>query len=110
MRRTVLSDQIGDLTKLMMFFGKVSEIHIKNLETFPYIFFNDVKEAKLDYAVATTDKTQPTEFKYGLTLDLTSNDHLDKRYNALENACRALFWKEAKIQVSINGKEEYKSE
>lgn len=105
-----MSDQLGDLTKLMLFFGKVSEVHIKNLQSFPYIYFNDVKEAKLDYSVATTDKIQPTEFKYDLTLDLATNDQLDKRYKGLETAVRALFWKEARIQVSINGEEEYHSE
>lgn len=94
----------------MLFLGRVPETHIKNLQSFPYIYFNDVKEAKLDYSVSTTDKTELTEFKYDLTLDLSTNDQLDKRYKALVAAVRALFWKEASIQISINGKGAYKSE
>jgi len=38
------------------------------------------------------------------------NDHLEKRYKALESALRSLFWKELKIKVSINSQEAYKSE
>ena len=101
---------IGDLTKLMLFFGKVSEVHIRNLQSYPYIFFNELKECKLDYSIATVDKSEPTTFSYDLILNLESNDRLEKRYSALESAVRKLFWKEAQIKVSINGKEVYKSE
>ena len=104
-----LSNQ-EDLTKLMLFFGRLPEPHIKSLESYPFIFFNDLKEAKLDYSVETTDKTKPTLFSYDLTLNLATNDQLPKRYKALEDAVRKLFWKEAKIKVIIHGNEVYKSE
>lgn len=100
----------GDLTKLMLFFGRIPETHIKSLESYPFIYFNDLKEAKLDYSIATKDKNGETIFSYALSLNLESNDHLDKRYKALEMAARSLFWKEAKIKININGQEVYKSE
>lgn len=100
----------GDLTKLMLFFGRIPETHLKSLESYPFIFFNDLKEAKLDYSVATKDKNGETIFSYALSLNLESNDHLDKRYTALESAVRNLFWKEAKIKIAVNGQEVYKSE
>jgi len=99
---------LGDLTKLGLFFGRVSELHLKNMQSFPWIFFNDLKEVKLDYDIATT-KEGASVVSYDLSV-LKENDNLDKRYGALESAIRHLFWKEVKVKISINGKEVYKSE
>lgn len=101
---------VGDLTKLMVFFGRVPETHIKALKEYPWIFFNDLSEAKLDYSIETTDKTKVTTFSYDLTVSLENNDHLNKRYKALESAIRALFWKDVLVEIKINGQEVYKSE
>jgi hypothetical protein len=100
---------IADLTKLGLFFGRISEVHIKNLKAFPFIFFNGVsKTSNMDYDIA-TKKDQDSTISYNL--DMTEeNDHLDKRYKAIETAVRDLFWKEMKVKISINGKEVYKSE
>ena len=107
-----MSDKVpvGDLTKLMIFFGRVPETHIKALKEYPWIFFNDLSEVRLDYSVETTDKTKPTKFSYELHLPWETNDHLDKRYKALESAIRTLFWKEVLVEIKINGQEVYKSE
>lgn len=90
---------------------RLSEVHTKNLQAFPFIFFNDhTADPKLDYSIETTDKSKPSTFSYDLNLSLVTNDHLDKRYKALEDAVRALFWKEVVLEIKINGKEVYKSE
>ncbi len=95
----------------MVFFGRVPETHLISLKSFPFIFFNDHTEApRLDYSVATKKEDDYTYFKYSFNIKLESNDQLEKRYRALETAVRDLFWKEAKIQININGKEVYKSE
>lgn len=94
----------------MLFFGRIPETHVKSLESYPFIFFNDLKEAKLDYTVATKNGDGDTVFTYDLSLNLDSNDQLSKRYSALEDAVRKLFWKEAKVKIKINGNEVYKSE
>jgi hypothetical protein len=103
-----LADNIKDLTKLMMFSGRLSSVHVENLKSFPFIFFNGVTEVKIDHDISTT-KDKPSIVSYDLKLD-TENDFLDKRYQALESAIRGLFWKEVRLQVSINNKEVYKSE
>jgi hypothetical protein len=108
-----LSDKtpsLKDLTKLGVFFGRIPETHIENLKAFPFIYFNKLTEAKLDYSVETIDKTKSTLFCYDLTLDLDENNFLDKRYKALEDAVRLLFWKDIKIIIRINDEEVYKSE
>lgn len=94
-----------------MFFGRIPETHIKSLQSYPWIFFNDLTEAKLDYSVETTDKSKPTLFVYDLISNpVNNNDQLDKRCKALEDSVRKLFWKEAKIQIKLNGEEVFKSE
>lgn len=98
----------GDLTKLMMFFGRIPETHIKALQSYPWIFFNDLKEVKLDYNIA-TKKEEQSLISYDLYID-KENDHMPKRYEALERAVRDLFWKEVKTQIKINGEEVYRSE
>lgn len=105
------NQSVADLTKLMLFFGKLSEVHVNNIKSFPFIYFNEhTADPKVDYSVATTDKSQPTVFSYELSLNLEANDHLNKRYKGLETAIRKLFWKEAKVEIKINGEEVYKSE
>jgi hypothetical protein len=106
-----LSDQpnIQDLTKLVLFSGRLSEVHIKNLKQFPFIFFNGVQfPVNLEHDIS-TKKEVPSLISYDLTLD-QENDHLEKRYLALESAVRDLFWKEMQLRLSINGKEVFKSE
>jgi hypothetical protein len=106
-----LSDQpnLQDLTKLVLFSGRLSEVHIKNLKAFPFYFFNGVTfPVNLEHDISTV-KEVPSLISYDLTLD-QENDHMEKRYLALESAIRSLFWKEIKLKLSINGKEVYKSE
>ena len=102
------NSSIQDLTKLTAFFGRISEVHIKNLQSFPFIFFNGVKEVKLEHDISTV-KGGPSLISYDLTLD-GENNHPEKRYQALEEAIRSIFWKEVKIKLSINFEEVYKSE
>lgn len=96
-----------ELTSLGIFLGRLSETHIKNLESFPFIYFNGVKEAHVDYDVAQA-KDSSSYIAYYLVLN-ENNDHLDKRFEGLETAIRSLFWKEIELRLSINGKE-YKND
>lgn len=100
---------IQDLTKLTLFLGRVSSVHLANLKSYAWIFFNDVKEVALEYSVETTDRTKSTIFSYDLTLNMETNDHLEKRYLALLSAIRSIFWKEVQLRLTINGKV-YKNE
>lgn len=99
---------LQDLTKLVMFTGRLSEVHVKNLEAFPFIFFNGVEEAKIEHDISNV-KDIPSSISYTLILD-GENDFLEKRYKALESAVISLFWKEIRFKISINGSEVYKSE
>ena len=99
---------LADITKLGLFLGRVSEVHLKNLKSFPWIFFNGLSQVGLDYDIAST-KEGVSSVSYDLAVG-QENDNLPKRYQALEAAVRSLFWKDVKVAVSINGKEVFKSE
>jgi hypothetical protein len=105
-----LSDQpsIQDLTKMVMFSGRISEVHMENLKRFPFIFFNGVTKVKLQHDISTVKNT-PSVISYDIVLD-GENNHPEKRYLALQDAVRSIFWKEMQVKISINGKEVYKSE
>lgn len=98
----------GDLTKLMLFFGRIPEPYIQKLKEFPFIFFNDIDQFILDHDIR-TNKEERSLITYNLTLK-KDNDSLDKRYEALLSAVRSLFWKEMQLKILIDGKEVYKSE
>jgi hypothetical protein len=98
---------IQDLTKLVLFTGRLSEIHIKNLQSFPFIYFNDIIEAKLDYDISQV-KEVPSFIRYDLILS-QENDQLNKRFDGLKVAVKSLFWKEMELKLSING-QEFKNE
>lgn len=98
----------GDLTKLMLFFGRIPEPYIQKLKEFPFQFFNGISEFVLNHDIA-TKKEEKSLITYDLTLK-EENDNLDKRYQALLSAVRLLFWKEMQLKVIINGQEVYSSE
>lgn len=98
---------LKDLRNLMMFFGRLPEIHVKNLQSQPFIYFESVTEVKLDYDLDT--KSKNWFVKYDLTIE-KQPIFLSERINGLEKAIRMLFWKEVVLDLSINGKEVYKSE
>lgn len=94
---------LQELNSLGMFSGRLSEVHCRNLDSFPFIYFNGVKEVKLGYDISHV-KGGDSFVHYDLTLD-QENDHMDKRFSALQTAIKALFWKEVALKLSINGKE-----
>lgn len=100
---------LTEMAQLTMLTGRISEVHFKNMQSFPFIFFNEVAEVELDYAIA-TNQEEESSVTYRLTLDLLANDQIDKRYKALENAIQTLFWKDVALSVQVNGQDAYKSE
>ena len=99
---------LNELNSLGIFSGRISEVHIKNLEVFPFIYFNGVTKAEIDYDVAQA-KDKASYIHYDLTIH-EENDMLEKRFEGLEKAVRALFWKEMSLKVSFKGLEMYHSE
>ena len=115
---------VKDMAKLVLVSGKISDVHVKNLQMYPLIYFDGVKEATIDYdlshkADALVDRennlTVSAPYRnnfitYHITLhEGAKNDKIEKRFAALEASVRTLFWKDVILEVYMDGKIVYKS-
>lgn len=106
---------LKEMAQLTALSGRISEVQAKNLQYFPMVFFESVKEVKIDYDLAPNKSMgdEPTNsnslVSYYLILDESKNDNVDKRFLALEKSVRALFWTDVVIEVYFNGQIKYKS-
>jgi hypothetical protein len=97
-----IETKVRELAKLSILSNRISEVHEKNLKAYPFIFFNGVKEANVDYDLERGGKNNVT---FSLTLvENADNPSMEKRYEALDTSIKNLFWKEVSIAVVIGGK------
>jgi hypothetical protein len=119
-----VENKIKDMAKLVVGSNRISEMHKKNLEMWPLIMFNGVQSVTIDYDLSykhdvDVDNKNNVTLKapirnsfvsYHLTMDENAeNPSIDKRFKALEDAVRSIFWKDLSIEVHINNKIVYKS-
>lgn len=103
---------MGQLTALS---GRLCDLQIHNLKMFSLVFFEGVTEAKIDYDLTPykTMDDEPTKnnllVSYYLTLDESLNKDLPKRFEALENSVRTLFWSDISVEIYFNNNIKYKS-
>lgn len=121
---------IRDMAKLSMIENKVNDVQLTNLKMYPLVFFNGVRSASIDYdfyadkpAVEFEEDKKNLEIKYKfnkpktnckvayrLDIDETvDNSHLEKRFQAIEQAVRNLFWKNTSVKVFFNDKMVFES-
>ena len=126
--------EVKEILKKMAQFSisnnQINEIQQQNLKAYPFVFFNGVKSAKIDYDLTnhskveydTNPKTLEIVYKFGkpqtenfkISYDIeidksASNPHLEKRFEALERAIHTLFWKGIPLEISFNGLRVYTS-
>lgn len=119
-----ISQTVKDMAKLVVASNRISEVHEMNLKTYPFIFFEQITEAKIDYDlyvrhdVDLDGKNNLTIKKpltnchvsYYLTLNEDANKtNLQRRFETLENSVRALFWKDLSVEIYFNDNIVYKS-
>lgn len=133
-------ETVREMARLALLSGRISEVQEKNLKLYPFVFFNGVLSATVDYDFSRLDgifeqkdekkllekedtkaadaikykleKPESRHFSvsYSLAIDETKeNDQLDRRFEMLTKAIRALFWNETKIKVYFNGQLKYES-
>lgn len=119
---------VDEMAQLAILSGKISDAHQKSLKTYPFIFFDGVKTATIDYDLSSDSMIDTEEDKKKVTVkynmkgvktghmrvsyylefyDGFINDHQEKRFTAIENAVRTLFWKDVKVEVFFNNKLAY---
>lgn len=111
------------MAKLVLMSGKISEMHEKNMKMYPFVYFEGVKEVKIDYdlshrADALVDNKNNLTVNspirnnvvtYYIILDEAAQTSLDKRFSALEASIRTLFWNDVMVEVFFNDSIKYKS-
>ncbi len=123
-------DIVREMARLAMLSNKLSEMQVKNLQMYPFVFFEGVSGIKMDYDFSnemdmdTTEdkkelnvsyKVKPPEIKhlrvrYYLTLDeKADNSNIEKRFKAIETSVRQLLWKQISVEVYFNDNLKYKS-
>jgi hypothetical protein len=100
---------IQEMAKLTVFSGRLNELQERNLKTYPFVYFNGVSAAKLDYdltRIPTEElgkETNSSRISYHLSInDMTPNDNLDRRFQALVSSVRTLLWADMKVFVYFN--------
>jgi len=122
--------KVREMAKLSLATNRISSVQEKNLKTFPFVFFNGVKSAKIEYDVRNDNPIEyeldprnlDIKYKFGepatghfkityhIDLDDSEDNHnMEKRYKHLEGAVRTLFWQDTIVEININGSLGYKS-
>lgn len=125
----IARQKVLEMARLSMLTDRISEVHIKNLQMYPFVFFENVTSVKIDYdlsnklGVDTKEDTKNADIEYSidsaktnhlrvsyrLTLNEKSNDNLERRFAAIEESTRTLFWKQVSVEVYFNDKKVYGS-
>lgn len=103
--------------QMTMFSGKLSDFQLENLNKWPFIVFNDLDSAKIEYdfekKVKITDEDEEKfdaihagKIKFNLFFDKkpSKNKDLDKRIDTIKAWTKFLFWSDTKVTVNIKAK------
>ena len=122
-----IEEMVREMAKLSVLTDKISDVQAKNLKMFPFVFFESVTKAEIEYNLSNDDtfvnddenndikvskiKTKHMKVSYFLTLDekLNRAHELGYRFRSIEASVRNMFWKQIKVEVYFNGKLAYKS-
>lgn len=122
-------ETLREMAKLTVLSNRLNDIQVKNLQSFPFVFFMDVNQVEISYDltnsmdVTTEEDKEEVEIKYDIVAegkaqhityklaipDMTFNDQLPKRLKALEGSVRNIFWNDLKVHIYINDKLEFES-
>lgn len=114
-----VDEKVKELAKLAVISNRISEVHEKNMKTYPFIFFDGLRGVKIDYDLSSKGNIDESDtkklvinapvrgnfVKYYLTVDpQVQNPNMDRRTATLESSIRSLFWKDVILYIYINDK------
>jgi hypothetical protein len=101
----MINEIVTDLKKLIILSGQLSEIHIKNIKMFPFIFFDGVQSAEVTFDLDIAkerDGAMSVCYRLKFKKGFSKIDNLQQRCQALENAVKNLLWKEVDVAIYKN--------
>lgn len=98
-------DVLDELRKMTLLTGKLSELHIKNMQVYPFAFFDGVKSVEIQYNIETMESAvkDRSYIEFHLNCKTKKINHLNKRLEAIEKSIHALLWSDIEVSVFING-------
>lgn len=103
-------EEIKEMARLTMLSNKLNEIQTKNLQLYPYVFFEGVKKGTITYDLecspteSATDRQMKTHVSYTIEIDENTPVTFEqKRIDALKIAVRTLFWNDLTVNVELIG-------
>lgn len=117
-------ETMQELARLTLLSNKLSDVQLKNLQMYAFVFFDGVKELKLDYDLSNNMEVESEEdaknidvtykfhpksdhlrVSYYLTVTPgTEQPNIERRFASLESSVRHILWKDIKVQLFINDK------
>ena len=114
---------IKEMANLTLLSGQINALQEKNLKMFPLVMFDGISSVEIEYDLMPEPKveyeqnktTMETKFsvenrhqpkvQYRVKIDESKeNLNIDKRFKALEQAVRTLFWPDTKVVIYFNDK------
>lgn len=112
-------EAIKTMARLSVMTNQINGIQEKNLKLYPFVFFEGITSAKIEYDLEGKNKKEleygekpkAHDFKviYHLELDEKANNHLEKRFEAIKTAVLGLLWSDIEVEVRFNDRSVYKS-
>ena len=99
---------VVELNKGMLLAGRLSEVHVKNLQTYPFLVFDGLLDtAAIDYDITPATKQQNTSFiTYNLFFKKDRPENFEELKDTLIKMVKTLFWKDMKVNVFIGDKKD----
>lgn len=108
--------KLKEMAQLSLLANRISEIQERNMKNYPFVFFENVTLASIDYDLGHGFNEEAKQLQHNsyVTYNLELNEEenapfLDKRFAALESSIRAIFWKDIKVKVLFNKKQVFES-
>lgn len=101
----MIGEIVTDLKKLVILSGRLSEIHIKNLQLFPFAFFDNLQSVELvhDLDIEKDREGQMSvDYRLKFKKGCSKIDNLPLRCQALEKAVKNLLWNEVEVGIYKN--------
>lgn len=122
-------ETIREMAKLTMVSNRINAMQTRNLQLYPFVFFDGVKSARIDYdfssqsLVEASEDKENIQIKYQLKPEIRNfkviyyldieqdkgNNNLDRRFEALNGSITNLFWSGILVEVHFNDKMVYTS-
>jgi len=98
---------LKDMKKAAVMSGRLSELHVKNIQMYPFVFFDNVTHVDIDYNIDMSQESSQSYMNFSLKMKKKPKNilNLDKRMQALRSSIETLLWSGIKISVSINGQD-----